>query len=125
MELLFTSPLQMATQSASAEGSGKKKPPSRRTRRRPLDLAKEYMKREDKCTWLETHIWHAKRMKMAAKWGFKLAVKRADKGIRAAYHSMKSECLLSVSGSLSVAVYVHTCAHAYTHITHTWKLLTL
>ena len=87
----------MASQIAGAEGSSKKKPPSRRARRRPRDLAEEYKKREDKCTWLETHIWHSKRMKMVAKWDFKLALKRADKGVRAAYRSMKNECLLSVS----------------------------
>lgn len=29
-------------------------------------------------TWLETHIWHAKRMKMTTKWGYRLVCRLTD-----------------------------------------------
>lgn len=34
-------------------------------------FARAYMGQEDK-TWLETHVWHAKRMHMDNMWGYKL-----------------------------------------------------
>ena len=69
---------------------------SRRKRRRPANLYEEYKGRSDNTTWLESHIWHAKRMKMGTKWGYKVALKRLDKGVRAAYRSLNRGCLLSV-----------------------------
>lgn len=31
-----------------------------------------YLYKIAKVKWLETHIWHSKRMKMCEKWGYKL-----------------------------------------------------
>ena len=42
------------------------KNPCRKTRRHSKQIIKDYYKRNSKSLWLETHIWHAKRMKMAA-----------------------------------------------------------
>ena len=73
------------------------KVPSRRQRRKPRSLCKEYSKRQGDKKWLETHIWHAKRMKMTTKYGYRLAEHCCDKGIRAAHKSLVYGCLLSVS----------------------------
>ncbi|KAI8055247.1 ribonucleases P/MRP protein subunit POP1-domain-containing protein [Syncephalis plumigaleata] len=59
----------------------------RRKRRRPAAIIKEYERRQEKKRWLETHIWHAKRMKMTDQWGYRLAVTPNDKGQRAAYRA--------------------------------------
>ncbi|KJE94664.1 hypothetical protein CAOG_05277 [Capsaspora owczarzaki ATCC 30864] len=37
--------------------------------------------------WLETHVWHAKRMKMADQWGFRLALRSAQRGMRATHRA--------------------------------------
>lgn len=56
---------------------------------------KRNSKQNDKATkWLETHIWHAKRMKMANKWNFKIAKICCEKGRRAAYRACKNDCTL-------------------------------
>ena len=84
--------------SKSGLGDGKKKAkkPSRKQRRKASNLRLEYERRQRKHKWLETHIWHAKRMKMCEKYGFKIAEQCSDKGIRQAYMSMTHGCLLSV-----------------------------
>lgn len=38
----------------------KTKRPSRKYRRKPNNLLKDYIRRQKKNVWLETHIWHAK-----------------------------------------------------------------
>jgi len=38
------------------------KRPRRKYRRRPSRLLEEYKKRSSKVSWLETHLWHAKRL---------------------------------------------------------------
>lgn len=77
----------------SAEVSKKK---SRRYRRKPKNLLEEYARRQREHVWLETHIWHAKRMKMVHAWGYKLADHPNDKGFRAAYRAVKNSCILQV-----------------------------
>ncbi|XP_064486845.1 ribonucleases P/MRP protein subunit POP1-like [Ornithodoros turicata] len=72
----------------------KGKRPSRKHRRRPRNLLAEYARRSRKHVWLETHIWHAKRFKMAEMWGYKIPVHPYDKGIRAAYRGAAHHVLL-------------------------------
>ena len=74
---------------------GKRK--SRRFRRKAKCLRKEYVRRQNQKRWLETHIWHAKRMHMVDLFGFRLAEKNAGKGVRAAYRAVQHGCLLHVS----------------------------
>lgn len=69
---------------------------SRRHRRQPKNLLEEYTRRQQKHVWLETHIWHAKRMKMIDAWGYRLADHPNDKGFRAAYRAVKNNCILQV-----------------------------
>ncbi|VDN44076.1 unnamed protein product, partial [Gongylonema pulchrum] len=56
--------------SATAASKHRKKAPSRFWRRRPRNLLLNYVRRQRKQIWLETHIWHAKRFRMIEKWGY-------------------------------------------------------
>ena len=72
------------------EGGGDEEAPpapkrSRRHRRRPSNLRQEYQRRQGKHVWLETHLWHAKRFKMAELWGHKIPIHPSDKSARATY----------------------------------------
>lgn len=71
-----------------------KKRPSRKYRRKPSNLMKEYNRRKQKNVWLETHIWHAKRFKMANLWGYKVPYESTNKRFRATYKAMKSHCMI-------------------------------
>ena len=46
--------------------------PNRRKRRRPKNMLQAHVRRQLKHRWLETHVWHAKRMHMRNLWGFRL-----------------------------------------------------
>nr|XP_018905386.1 PREDICTED: ribonucleases P/MRP protein subunit POP1 isoform X2 [Bemisia tabaci] len=70
------------------------KRPSRKYRRRPSNLLKEYNRRQKTNIWLETHIWHAKRFHMTKKWGYHLADRPNDKSYRACYRAAANHCLL-------------------------------
>ncbi|CAH4032842.1 ribonucleases P/MRP protein subunit POP1 [Pieris brassicae] len=72
----------------------KQKRPSRKYRRRPANLLAEYTRRQRRVTWLETHIWHAKRFHMTERWGFRLAHRPCDKAFRACYRATSAHCLL-------------------------------
>ncbi|XP_008555363.1 ribonucleases P/MRP protein subunit POP1 [Microplitis demolitor] len=79
------------------EKSGKPgipKRPSRKYRRRPHNLLSEYKRRQRKCAWLETHIWHAKRFHMTEKWGYKIANFSNDKATRSSYRTVKGHCTI-------------------------------
>ncbi|SPP78606.1 ribonucleases P/MRP protein subunit POP1 [Drosophila guanche] len=71
-----------------------RKRPSRKYRRRPGNLLKEYVRRQRKHNWLETHIWHAKRFHMVDRWGYRLANASCDKTYRACYRASVQHCLL-------------------------------
>ena len=77
----------------------KKAPHSRHHRRRLPHLREEFANRQRDKKWLETHLWHAKRMKMVEQYGFRLADHANDKGVRASFRSLAYGCLLSVSTS--------------------------
>lgn len=70
------------------------KPPSRRQRRRGQITAEEFASRQEGKRWLETHVWHAKRMKMLELWGYKLAQHPNDKSFRATFRAAKHQCIL-------------------------------
>ena len=78
------------------------KRPSRKHRRRPSNLLKEYLRRQRSKKWLETHIWHAKRFHMTEKWGYKLALHPNDKSARASYRASVKHCLLQVNQEFSL-----------------------
>ncbi|XP_017064761.1 ribonucleases P/MRP protein subunit POP1 [Drosophila eugracilis] len=68
--------------------------PSRKYRRRPKNLMREYVRRQKRHVWLETHIWHAKRFHMIDRWGHRLAYASCDKTYRACYRASSEHCLL-------------------------------
>lgn len=70
------------------------KRPSRKYRRRPKNLLNEYVRRQRKNIWLETHIWHAKRFHMVDRWGHRLPLASCDKTYRACYRASAQHCLL-------------------------------
>lgn len=72
----------------------KPKRSSRKFRRRPSNLHEEYIRRQQHSTWLETHIWHAKRFHMVDRWGYKLPDRPSDKAFRACYRAVAKHCLL-------------------------------
>ncbi|XP_055625873.1 ribonucleases P/MRP protein subunit POP1 [Toxorhynchites rutilus septentrionalis] len=72
----------------------KKKRPSRKYRRKTANLLKEYERRKRTNVWLETHIWHAKRFHMTAKWGYKIPYTPTRKVYRACYRATAKHCLL-------------------------------
>ena len=79
----------------------------RKKRRQPRRLEEEYRSRQRDKRWLETHIWHAKRMRMVTKWGYRIAEHCNDKGVRAAYRYLRHGCLISVSSSLIIYYLLH------------------
>ncbi|KAI0789808.1 ribonucleases P/MRP protein subunit POP1-domain-containing protein [Abortiporus biennis] len=46
-----------------------------------------FLKRQRDKTWLETHIWHAKRMKMENMWGYRLAKEPTEKSFRPSHRA--------------------------------------
>lgn len=76
------------------ESEAQVKRSSRKRRRRTSQLLAAYMRRDREWNWLETHIWHAKRMHMEGLWGYKLAVKPHEKGQRACYRFANTDSTL-------------------------------
>ncbi|KAG6811630.1 hypothetical protein H0H92_006499 [Tricholoma furcatifolium] len=60
---------------------------------RRLTRTELFVKRQRDKLWLETHIWHAKRMKMENMWGYRLAVCPTEKSYRPSHRA-------SVHGSI-------------------------
>ncbi|KAJ1976511.1 Ribonucleases P/MRP protein subunit pop1 [Dimargaris verticillata] len=84
---------------------------SRYWRRRPGRIADEFKRRQQSKRWLETHIWHAKRMKMTKRWNCMVAEHSNERNIRANYRAAKHLVLatdmsyhafIELSGSESV-----------------------
>ncbi|KAJ7601074.1 ribonucleases P/MRP protein subunit POP1-domain-containing protein [Mycena floridula] len=74
--------------------------PSKKAKRIPklgktkrISKTELFRKRQREKTWLETHLWHAKRMKMADMWGYRLAVQPTEKSFRPSHRA-------SVHGSI-------------------------
>ncbi|XP_061418507.1 ribonucleases P/MRP protein subunit POP1 isoform X2 [Lethenteron reissneri] len=67
---------------------------SRKARRRHGSLLLDYNRRQRRHIWLETHIWHAKRFRVAERWGYRLGLQPTTKTYRSAYRAMAQRCLL-------------------------------
>uniref|UniRef100_A0A182P1H8 Uncharacterized protein n=1 Tax=Anopheles epiroticus TaxID=199890 RepID=A0A182P1H8_9DIPT len=86
--------------------SEKKKRPSRRFRRKPHNLLKEYERRKRAHVWLETHVWHAKRFHMTSRWGYRIPLTPCNKSYRSSYRATSRHCLvhdLSYEGCVEVS----------------------
>lgn len=64
------------------DGSGERLSKKRRTKRRKNGYKAD--------GWLETHVWHAKRMKMIRLWKFKIGIKTYQKRYRAAIRAARA-----------------------------------
>ncbi|KAI9353249.1 ribonucleases P/MRP protein subunit POP1-domain-containing protein [Zopfochytrium polystomum] len=68
---------------------------NRRVRRRPEEISEMFGKRSQAGKlWLQTHIWHAKRMHMTQLWGFMLPAFPNDKGTRATFRFSNHQCVI-------------------------------
>ncbi|KAJ7095926.1 NUC188 domain-containing protein [Mycena belliarum] len=66
---------------------------SRKGKDKRLSRTETFLKRQRDKSWLETHIWHAKRMRMENMWGYRLAVTPTEKAFRPSHRA-------SVHGSI-------------------------
>lgn len=108
------------SQMAKAGNPTTSKRPSRKFRRKPSNLMKEYIRRQRKNVWLETHIWHAKRFHMISKWGYKLPLASCDKTYRACYRASAKHCLLqdiSFHNCIEIVGILDTIKLGFTHLT--------
>ncbi|KAI8342334.1 ribonucleases P/MRP protein subunit POP1-domain-containing protein [Chlamydoabsidia padenii] len=76
----------------AAKEIAKAPPVKRKPRRcmrnpRPKSIKEEYLRRQRNKKWLETHIWHTKRMKMIDIWGYRLAQHPNVKAERPCYRA--------------------------------------
>ncbi|KAF5360528.1 hypothetical protein D9756_004746 [Leucocoprinus leucothites] len=69
----------------------RKLPKAGKTKR--ISKTASFLKRQHDKTWLETHLWHAKRMKMENMWGYRLAVHPTEKSFRPSHRA-------SIQGSI-------------------------
>ncbi|KAI7904843.1 NUC188 domain-containing protein [Cokeromyces recurvatus] len=53
----------------------------------PRNTVEEFLRRQKSKKWLETHMWHTKRMKMNDIWGHRIAARPNTKSIRVTYRS--------------------------------------
>ncbi|GAA5894814.1 hypothetical protein JCM8208_006078 [Rhodotorula glutinis] len=65
-----------------------------RHRTRPGLKAEMFKQRQQNKLWLETHVWHAKRMHMTEIWGHRLAEKPTAKAFRASYRASQHGALV-------------------------------
>ncbi|KAJ1673240.1 Ribonucleases P/MRP protein subunit pop1, partial [Spiromyces aspiralis] len=81
-------------QKSEEEKSKNQKRPNRRQRRKVASVVEEYRLRQRDKRWLETHVWHAKRMQMKERWGIMIAETPNEKSHRASYRAAKDKTLL-------------------------------
>ncbi|KAG9026385.1 hypothetical protein FRB95_008900 [Tulasnella sp. JGI-2019a] len=60
---------------------------SKRGKGTEIGRTAKLLKRQRDKTWLETHIWHAKRMKMENLWGYRLALHPTEKSFRPSHRA--------------------------------------
>ncbi|EIW81399.1 POP1-domain-containing protein [Coniophora puteana RWD-64-598 SS2] len=65
----------------------------KRGKGKQISRTESLLKRQRDKKWLETHLWHAKRMKMENMWGYRLAVHPNEKSYRSSHRA-------SVHGSI-------------------------
>ena len=90
--MISAGPASPSTGSASASASLTN---HRRKRRRPANALASHAHRQAVHVWLETHVWHARRMHMLNAWGWRLARTPTDKSWRAMHKASLHLCTLS------------------------------
>ena len=72
-----------------------KLPKCRKHIRKRRLLVMAYKMRNDKVSWLSTHLWAAKRMRMINYHGFKIALTPNNKSFRSAYRHSQHGCIMT------------------------------
>eukprot|EP00919_Chromeraceae_sp_WS-2016_P018046 GHVR01042911.1.p1 GENE.GHVR01042911.1~~GHVR01042911.1.p1 ORF type:complete len:227 (-),score=77.80 GHVR01042911.1:143-823(-) len=67
---------------------------TRKDSRRPKDMVTRFTHRSSKTRWLETHLWHAKRMVMDRVWGVCVSSTPCEKNNRSLYRSSLWGCTI-------------------------------
>ncbi|KAG4068493.1 hypothetical protein HA402_004834 [Bradysia odoriphaga] len=96
------------------------KRPSRKYRRKPNNTLKEYIRRQRKNIWMETHIWHAKRFHMIDRWGYRLPQSSCDKTFRSSFRATAKHCLvqdMSHTGCIELVASVETISNGFQKLT--------
>ncbi|TFK52515.1 POP1-domain-containing protein [Heliocybe sulcata] len=70
---------------ARRKALGRSKP--KRGKEKRITRTESFLRRQRDKTWLETHIWHAKRMHMENSWGYRLAVRPTEKSFRPSHRA--------------------------------------
>ena len=78
---------------------------NRKIRRKVKNSMQVYARRAKKNKWLETHIWHAKRMHMINIWDHRIANFPNDKGIRATHRAAEICSLYDASYYACISLY--------------------
>jgi ribonuclease P/MRP protein subunit POP1 len=85
--------------------AGQKVAACRRGLRKSRQLALLYMRRHGATRWLPTHIWMAKRMRMACYFGYKVAASPQDKGWRSTFrHFSRASVIHDISYYRAIVV---------------------
>ncbi|KAF4617537.1 hypothetical protein D9613_005911 [Agrocybe pediades] len=87
--------------------------PPRSKKGKEKNRTETLLKRQRDKSWLETHIWHAKRMHMENLWGYRLAISPTEKSYRPSYrasihgsilHDASYYSLLEIKGKKESAI---------------------
>eukprot|EP00730_Choanoeca_flexa_P017941 TRINITY_DN8695_c0_g1_i3.p1 TRINITY_DN8695_c0_g1~~TRINITY_DN8695_c0_g1_i3.p1 ORF type:complete len:682 (+),score=101.13 TRINITY_DN8695_c0_g1_i3:44-2089(+) len=78
-----------------------KQPRSRRGKRRPGRIREEFGRRSQRQTWMETHLWHAKRYHVEDRWGYRIPVRPSEKGQRPNYRWVRDHASMQDISYLS------------------------
>ncbi|KAF8340372.1 uncharacterized protein EI90DRAFT_2906355 [Cantharellus anzutake] len=62
---------------------------------RKISRTEILLRRQRKKAWLESHIWHAKRMKMTDQWGYRLALHTSEKSFRMSHRAALNGSILN------------------------------
>ena len=62
----------------------------RKSRRKKADFNLRQLTK----SWLESHVWHAKRYRMQNIWGFRIPVKKNEHGIRSGFRSNRDQSIM-------------------------------
>lgn len=83
-----------------SEGESLKRSRCRRHRRKLRFLLNQFELRQKRSgAWMETHIWHAKRFKMAERWGVKYPQRCSDKSDRSTYRLSQHDSAVIIDKS--------------------------
>lgn len=67
-----------------------------------VNVTERWRRRQQDKIWLETHVWHAKRMKMETMYGYRLGLTPTLKSHRPAYRAARRSCIIHDASYYSI-----------------------